>query len=342
MPVPSVAVVVLNWNGKALLERFLPAVLLHTPADAEVVVVDNGSTDASLLLLQESFPGVKVVALDKNHGFAGGYNRGLAQLTADYFVLLNSDVLVTDGWLEPCIALLESNPDVVACQPNIRSLTSPSSFDYAGAAGGFVDILGYPFCRGRLFDHIEKDDGQYDFDCEIGWATGAALCIQSGPFFEAGGFDESFFAHMEEVDLCWRLQIKGYRLMACSSAVVFHQGAASLPTSNPQKTFLNFRNSLWMLAKNLPGRFFYPLILVRLMLDEVAVVRFFAQGKFREGLAVWRAHLAFFRRLYQLRTRYAECKALPASLYRGSIVAGYYLFGKKRFMDLSFRASRAK
>ncbi|MFP4064962.1 MAG: glycosyltransferase family 2 protein [Bacteroidales bacterium] len=342
MNTPTTAVVILNWNGRHLLERFLPDVIRFTPPEVEIVVADNASKDDSVAFLASYYPGIRVVKLLENHGYAGGYNRALKRVKADFYVLLNSDIAVTENWLSPCIQMLQERKEVVACQPKIRSLENPDYFEYAGASGGFLDFLGYPFCRGRIFDEVESDHGQYDGEIRVFWASGAALFVKSGAFWEAGGFDERFFAHMEEIDLCWRLQHKGYQIMVCPASTVYHLGGASLPASSPGKTFLNFRNSLWMLAKNLPARKFYLWILIRLALDEIAATRFLMQGRFGSWLAVIRAQFAFLVKLPGLRLRSHVSKSLPAALYRRSIVADYYFRGKKRFSDLFFTASNAR
>jgi len=336
------AVVVLNWNGRHLLERFLPDLVRYTPQEVEIVVADNASTDDSLPFLASHFPDIRVISLSENYGYAGGYNRALKDVDADLYVLLNSDISVTENWLDPCIRKLQESPGMAACQPKIRSLEKPDHFEYAGASGGFLDYLGFPFCRGRIFDHVEKDTGQYDDETDVFWASGAALFIKSAMFREAGGFEESFFAHMEEIDLCWRLQNKGYRIGVCPGSVVYHLGGASLPASSPRKTFLNFRNSLWMLARNLPARNFYPWLLMRLMLDEAALARFLLQGRFGSFFAVIRAQLAMWMKLPELRRKSRGTRSLPASMYRKSIVADFYLRGKKRFSDLFFSTSSAR
>ncbi len=339
---PRTAVIILNWNGKDLLERFLPGIIKHTPANTKIIVADNGSQDHSLEYLADNFPLVRTIALEKNYGFAGGYNRALCQVDADYYVLLNSDMKVSEKWLEPCIGLLEEHPDVAACQPKIRALRAPEYFEHAGAGGGFVDHFGYPFCRGRIFASLERDEGQYDDAGRIFWATGAALFLRAKAFYEAGGFDESFFAHMEEVDLCWRLQNLGYHIMTCPRSVVYHLGGGSLPSSSSRKTYLNFRNSLWMLAKNLPCRHFYPRIIVRFFLDGIAAVKFLLQGQAKDALAVGRAHMAFVWRFRKMRKSSRDLpKTLPGLLYKRSIVIDYFLFSRKYFSDLRFNASRA-
>ncbi len=337
---PKTAVVILNWNGKELLKRFLPGVIKHTPGEVDIVVADNGSDDHSLEYLAKHFPLVRTIALEKNHGFAGGYNRALRQVDADYYVLLNSDMEVGEHWLEPCIELLENHPEVAACQPKIRSLEKREYFEHAGAAGGFVDHFGFPFCMGRIFSDIERDDGQYDDAGRVFWATGAAMFIRAAAFNGAGGFDDRFFAHMEEIDLCWRLQNSGYHIMSCPRSVVYHLGGGSLPASSPRKTYLNFRNSLWMLAKNMPARHFYPRMALRFALDVIAALKFLMQGHIRDSLAVFRAHLAFVQKFRQMRKPGRDLPGtLPDMLYKRSIVADYFLFGRKSFSDLRLNAS---
>jgi GT2 family glycosyltransferase len=336
------ALVILNWNGKHLLERFLPGIIECTPSEIEIIVADNASQDDSVEFLKKQFPGIRIIEMKENLGFAGGYNKALESVDADYFILLNSDMEVSEAWTEPCLRLLDDYPDVAALQPKIRSFKNRAYFEYAGAAGGFLDHLGYPFCRGRIFEHLEKDTGQYDDVCEVFWATGAAMFVRADAFRDAGGFDASFFAHMEEVELCWRLQTKGYRIMYCPQSVVYHLGGGSLPKANPQKTFYNFRNSLWMLAKQLPPRSFYARILPRLILDAIAAEKFFLQGHFRDFLAVFRAHLAFYSNYRKLRKHYRENKSdIPEMLYRRSIVADHFLLGKKTYTDLAIRPSMA-
>ena len=248
---PRVAVVILNYNGEKYLEQFLPAVLQHSAESVEIVVADNASTDHSTGLIRTQFPRVKILSLPTNEGYAGGYNRALKEIAADYFILLNSDVEVTGGWIEPVIEFMEQHRDVAACQPKIKSWSQKEYFEYAGAAGGFIDRFGYPFCRGRMFDTLEKDAGQYDSPTEIFWASGACLFIRSADFHENGGFDKSFFAHMEEIDLCWRMKKKGHRIFVVPASSIYHVGGGTLEKVNPHKTFLNFRNNLRMLKKNM-------------------------------------------------------------------------------------------
>ena len=241
----KVAVVILNWNGEEMLRRFLPGVLAHT--QAEIYVADNASTDKSLELLSVDFPAVKTILLERNYGFAEGYNRALAQIEAEYFVLLNSDVEVKDDWISPMLQYLDTHPEVAACQPKILSWHAPDKFEYAGAAGGYMDAWGYPYCRGRIMNTVETDEGQYDTVAPVFWATGAALMVRSAVYHEVGGLDARFFAHMEEIDFCWRLRSRGYDIVCIPSAVVYHVGGGTLPKENPNKTYLNFRNNLLML-----------------------------------------------------------------------------------------------
>ncbi|MDE6080058.1 MAG: glycosyltransferase family 2 protein [Duncaniella sp.] len=294
----KVAVIILNWNGAALLRRYLPSVVEHTRADiADVIVADNGSTDDSLRVLADEFPSVETIRFDENHGFAGGYNRALAAVEGDYdyAVLLNSDVRVADDWLSPLLTFMEEHPEVTAVQPKIMSDTEPTKFEYAGAAGGYLDRHGYPYCRGRIFDTVETDNGQYDTPAEIHWASGAAMMVRIADYLAAGGLDEEFFAHMEEIDLCWRLRLRGGKIMAVPSAKVYHLGGGSLPVGNPRKTYLNFRNSLLMLHKNLPQKVRGGLLTRRRLLDTIAWARFLVGGHTADAKAILDAHRDFRR-----------------------------------------------
>lgn len=343
MHTPQAAVVILNWNGKHLLERFLPGIISQTPDGVELIVADNASEDGSVAFLEAHHPQVRLILLDKNYGYAGGYNRALDQVDAEYYVLLNSDMQVTEGWLQPCINMMEEDQDLVAVQPKIRSLENPQYFEHAGAAGGFLDKYGFPFCRGRIFQTVEKDEGQYDDAVDLFWASGAAMFVRSRAFHKAGGFDERFFAHMEEIDLCWRFQNLGFRVRYCPDSLLYHLGGGSLPSSSPRKTYLNFRNSLWMLAKNLPRRKFRQLILPRYALDEMAAFRFLVKGQFKNLMAVARAWYALLSRRKRMRKHSRNVpREMPKLLYRRSIVVQYYLFRKKNFSDLRFRASTAR
>ena len=290
----KVSVVILNWNGVGMLQKFLPKVIEYSVNQGvEICVADNASTDESVSYLQTNFPNVRLILLDKNYGFAEGYNRALQQVEAEYVVLLNSDVEVTPHWLEPLVEYMDAHPEVAACQPKIRSERNKEYFEYAGAAGGYLDKYGYPFCRGRIFDVVEKDEGQYDTVSSVFWATGAALFIRLKDYWEAGGLDGRFFAHMEEIDLCWRLRSRGRGIACIPQSVVYHVGAATLKKENPRKTFLNFRNNLLMLYKNLPEKDLKHVMFVRGLLDWVATFVFLLKGDGKNARAVWQARKEF-------------------------------------------------
>jgi GT2 family glycosyltransferase len=291
---PKIAVVILNWNGKKYLEQFLPSVIAYS-GNAEVVVADNGSTDGSTSYLKQVFPTVSLIHLDQNYGFAKGYNEALRQVKADYFVLLNSDVEVTAHWLEPMTALLQSNDQIAACQPKLLSYHNKSQFEYAGAAGGWIDKYGYPFAKGRIFDVCEEDKAQYDQQEPIFWASGAALFIRADVFFEMKGFDEYFFAHQEEIDLCWRIQLAGYMIYSCPSSIVYHVGGGTLPRGNSRKTWLNFRNNRIMLSKNLPLKRKLWVMPFRNLLDALSAWKGLLSGDGGYFLAVIRAHISFVK-----------------------------------------------
>ncbi|MEA4983506.1 MAG: glycosyltransferase family 2 protein [Paludibacter sp.] len=336
----TTAIVILNWNGEKYLSRFLPALLQHTTSDeVTIYVADNGSTDGSLTLLKTRFATVKTVVLDKNYGFAGGYNRALAQIKADYYLLLNSDVEVTENWLNPLLKFMNSNADVAACQPKILSFDVRNRFEHAGAAGGFIDFLGYPFCRGRILAKTEEDHGQYNTITDIFWATGACLLIRASVFNECGGFDAEFFAHMEEIDLCWRLRSRGYRLVCIPESVVFHVGGGTLHVEHPHKTYLNFRNNLLLLYKNLPQRKFLPIFFIRFFLDYLAALQLFVTGKPKNAQAVFKARLDFSKMLPAFKMKRKENleKTIQTNIPEitsKSIILNYYFLGKKRFSDL--------
>ena len=288
------AVVVLNWNGKAWLEKFLPTLVKHSQ-EATVFVADNASTDNSVAFVKENFPAVKIIINASNGGYAKGYNDALKQIDAEYFVLINSDIEVTKGWLSPIITLMDSDKNIAACQPKLLDYNKRNTFEYAGASGGFMDNLGYPFCRGRIFDDLEQDKGQYNDAVEVFWATGACLFVRSTHFWELGGLDEDFFAHQEEIDLCWRLKNKGYKIMVQPKSVVYHVGGGTLNASSPFKTHLNFRNNLFMLFKNLPISYLFTTIPMRLVLDGVAALTFLNKEKGLEHvLAIAKAHFSFY------------------------------------------------
>lgn len=290
---PKVAIVILNWNGKHYLEQFLPSVTATTYTNAELIIADNGSSDDSVSFLQASYPAIRIIQLPINYGFAKGYNEALKQVDADYYMILNSDVEVNPGWLQPMVNLLEGNKQIAACQPKILSFKNRHLFDYAGAAGGWLDRFGYPFGKGRIFDVCEQDSGQYDQQEPIFWVSGAAMFIRASIFHEMKGFDNYFFAHQEEIDLCWRIQLAGYQLYSCPACEVHHVGGGTLPRGNSRKTYLNFRNNQIMLAKNLPWPQRWWKIPFRIFLDAVSAWKGLLSGDAGYFLAILRAHLAF-------------------------------------------------
>jgi hypothetical protein len=331
------AVVILNWNGAGLLKTFLPGVMEHSAGLADIYVADNASTDCSVEYVRENFPNVKVIQLDKNYGFAEGYNRALSQIEAEYFCLLNSDVEVTAHWLEPPVSYLDTHPETAVCQPKLLSQLEKGRFEYAGAAGGFLDHYGYPFCRGRVFNTLETDKGQYDRTREIFWATGACMFVRAEVYRRIGGLDADFFAHMEEIDFCWRIWHSGYKVVCCPDAKVYHLGGATLPKSSSRKTFLNFRNNWLMLYKNLPRKRIIPVFLVRWIGDIAASFRFLISTGWGDFHAVYKAHRAFFRMLPAFRKKRRLIHPTDAPpLYRGNLVFDYFLFRKKTFRQLDF------
>lgn len=327
----KLAVVILNWNGAELLKKYIPSVLRHSK-DADVWVIDNASTDDSVILLKSSFPELNLVSLDKNYGFAGGYNQGLKSIKADVYCLLNSDVEVTENWCQPILELLCKRSDVAIVQPKILDLKRKDYFEYAGAAGGFIDKLGFPFCRGRIFQSLEKDRGQYDDTIEIFWATGACMFIRSTVFWNLQGFDEDYFAHQEEIDLCWRCQNKGYHIMYTGEAKVYHLGGSTLSNMNPKKTFLNFRNSLFSITKNLPASKAFPVIFLRLVLDAIAALRFIFQLKPGHAFAVFRSHLSFYRFFPKMYKRREKANFLLKYYAVTSIVWSHFV-GKVHYFN---------
>lgn len=336
----KVAVVILNWNGCGMLRSFLPSVVAHSEADGAVIyVADNGSTDASVQLVREDFPTVRLILLDKNRGFADGYNEALRQVEAEYVVLLNSDVEATEHWLRPLCNYMDAHPEVAACQPKLLSWYDKTAFEYAGAAGGFIDRYGYPFCRGRIMGTVEKDEGQYDTVAPVFWVTGAALFIRLKDYWEVGGLDGRFFAHMEEIDLCWRLRARGRLLVCVPQSIVYHVGGATLKKEDPRKTFLNFRNNLLMLYKNLPAGELVGVMRVRWLLDLVAAWVFLLKGQWSNTCAVWRARREFHRVRLSFRPSREEneekaCKSVIPERVNYSILVRYYLMGKRRFLGL--------
>ncbi len=333
---PSVAVVILNWNGRKYLEKYLPSVLATMYENFHIVVADNASEDDSVVFLRENYPSVKLVLLEKNYGFAEGYNRALEQVSADYFVLLNSDVEVSPDWISPVIRLMESDRQIAACQPKILSEKNKTFFEYAGAGGGWIDKYGYAFCRGRVFDISEEDSGQYDDVSEIFWASGACFFVRSEVFRSSGGFDSFFFAHQEEMDLCWRLKNKGYKIFVQPQSVVYHLGGGSLAMGNKRKVYLNFRNNLIMLFKNLHPKEKYLKLFVRMVLDGLAAVQFLFKGKGGSALAVLRAHFSFYRWWLKKDKHYKASNRMKtlSGVYNGSIVKDFYLGSKKSFSNI--------
>lgn len=336
----KVAIVILNWNGAALMERFLPSVVRYSPEEmAEVVVADNGSTDGSLALLAGKFPSVRVVRFDRNYGFAEGYNRALQQIDTPYAVLLNSDVEVTPGWLEAPLRRLDASPEVVAVQPKLLAERARDQFEYAGAAGGFMDKYGYPFCRGRIFQEIETDRGQYDAEADILWATGACLFVRTEVYRAVGGLDAKFFAHQEEIDMCWRMRARGYRLVCTPESVVYHVGGGTLNAESPRKTFLNFRNNLLMLYKNLPEKELHRVMRLRFWLDYLAALKFLLEGHPANARAVREARREFHRLVPEYREtrivnqQLAVVKEIP-ELKSFSLLWQFYVRGKKHYGQL--------
>jgi GT2 family glycosyltransferase len=328
------AIVILNFNGEKMLRKFLPGVCAFSKFP--VVVIDNGSTDGSIAYLQTMHPNVRLIILAQNSGFTGGYNRGLAELEGEfkYYILLNSDVEVGPHWDEPMIQVLESNPKIASVQPKILSFQDPSHFDYAGAGGGFVDSLGYPYCRGRIFQDIEHDLAQYDDSVMVDWTSGACMAVRASLYHSLGGFDERFFAHMEEIDICWRWRRAGYICMYVGAVYVLHVGGATLSRTSPRKTFLNFRNNLWMLGKNLPLAKFIPIYICRLSLDALAALVFLVRGSIADAVAVAKAHFAFLFSRSQGQNGDLP-KDQPISVAgRVSILFDYYIRSKKKYGDI--------
>jgi len=331
----QVAVVILNWNGKKFLERFLPALIQHIEPDTGIIVADNASTDDSLEFLTTHFPQIRIICNADNGGFARGYNLALKQVEAEYYVLLNSDIEVTENWIAPVIEVMNRDPSIGACQPKIRSYLEPKKFEYAGAAGGFIDKYGYPFCRGRMFLQIEEDHGQYDDLHEIFWASGACLFVRSRLYHELGGFDEDFFAHMEEIDFCWRMNNAGYKIMYVPDSTVFHIGGGTLPKISWRKTYLNFRNNFILLYKNLPESWLVRVFAVRLLLDGIAAMKFLIQAGFKDFWAVARAHYSFYHSLSKTRQKRKSIKqGSVRNIYRGSLVIDYFILRKRKFSQL--------
>jgi GT2 family glycosyltransferase len=337
--VKDVSVVILNWNGRNYLKQFLPSVLAHS-GDARIIVADNASTDDSVEFLQQHFPQVEIIVNETNGGFAKGYNDALKKVDAKFYVLLNSDIEVTENWLQPLYQLLQ-NDKIAGCQPKIRSYSEKHKFEHAGAVGGFIDANYFPFCRGRIFDSVEVDEGQYDGVSEIFWATGAALMVRSDVYHQLGGLDESFFAHMEEIDWCWRAKKLGYALYVQPASVVYHVGGGTLPYASPRKTYLNFRNSLYMIVKNHEG-WLFPKLLYRMVIDGVAGVRFLLIGEVKNLISVVKAHFSMYANLPSLLQKRRAIKASSvapniAGRYNGNLLWAYYFKSVKKFSELNQR-----
>lgn len=335
---PSVAIVILNWNGKHHLQLFLPSVLGTTLPNTRVIVADNASTDGSVAFLQQHFPTVDVIKLIHNHGFAKGYNEALQQVEADYYVILNSDVEVTPHWLQPIITLLQKDESYGACQPKIKAYKNKPFFEYAGAGGGWIDTFGYPFARGRIFDICEEDRQQYQTTEEIFWATGAAMVIKRSVFEQLRGFDEYFFAHQEEIDLCWRIQLAGFKIFCCPQSEVFHVGGGTLPRGNTKKTYLNFRNNQIMLAKNLPWEEKWWKVPYRLVLDQVSAFKGLLSGEGGYFIAIVEAHFAFLYWLLFGKKKWMPLKrkklSTLAGVYKGNLVWQHFALKKTTFSQI--------
>ncbi len=333
----KLSVVLLNWNGKNFLEKFLPTLIKYTQGDNfEIVVADNNSTDESVSFVESCYPEVRIVQLDQNYGYAGGYNKALEQLDSEYFVLINSDVEVSEGWFEPVLKVMEEQPDVAVAMPKILSYHHRDCFEYAGACGGFIDRFGFPFCRGRILYNIEKDTGQYDTPLEIFWASGACMFIRSSVFFEAEMLDNDFFAHMEEIDLCWRVKRLGYKIFVIPQSVVYHVGGGTLPNNNPRKLYLNYRNSLYLLQKNLPKRRFIPVLGMRMVLDGASAMIYLSKFSFGYFWAVVRAHTRFYLNIiknHRKRVDFLQKEKVRkvGQIYPRSMVYSFLILRKKVF-----------
>jgi GT2 family glycosyltransferase len=335
----KVAVVILNWNGKSFLEKFLPSVAACNSSVSQIIVADNASTDDSVAFLKENYPGIKIIINKENGGFAKGYNDALKLIDAEYYILLNSDVEVTKGWIDSVIQLMDSDKNIAACQPKIKAYHNKELFEYAGAAGGFIDKFGYPFCRGRILDHIEADLGQYNDVREVFWASGACMFIRSECFHKLNGFDEDFFAHMEEIDLCWRLKNLGYKIMYCPDSTVYHVGGGTLSKTSPRKTYLNFRNNLQLICKNHPEEFFVFKLLWRMVLDGIAGGKFLLSGQFSHFIAILKAHFSFYSTFSKTMEKRKMLKKeikqhTVTAVYLHSIISDFYLRGKRKFSDI--------
>ncbi|HET8753222.1 MAG TPA: glycosyltransferase family 2 protein [Salinimicrobium sp.] len=329
----EIAVVILNWNGKALLEQFLPSVVQNS-AEANIYVADNASTDDSIDFLKTHYPKMGIIRNKINGGFAKGYNDALQELSEDIFILLNSDVEVTPGWLKPIITEFQTNPETAAIQPKILDFRKRDYFEYAGAAGGFIDKFGYPYCRGRILNHLEEDHGQYNDHARIFWASGACLAIRKDDFYRAGKFDEDYFAHQEEIDLCWRLFNLGKDVKFAGNSTVYHLGGGTLNNLQPKKTFFNFRNSLYSLLKNVPGKRIYFLIFSRLILDGIAGIKFILERKPKHALAIIQAHFSFYKNFRRMLNKRLQLSKKGKYYEKTSVLYSYYILQKKKYSEL--------
>jgi len=337
--VHKVAVVILNWNGRKYLEKFLPSVTKHSKSEQiKVYVADNGSNDDSVQFIQENYPEIEMVLLDENYGFAGGYNKALAQINAEYYVILNSDVEVTENWVFPIIDKMDEDHSVAAAMPKIKSYHDKTYFEYAGAAGGFIDKFGYPFCRGRILDTIEKDEGQYDTESEIFWASGACLFIRSSVYHQQKGFDDDFFAHMEEIDLCWRIKNNGHKIMYYPDCEVFHVGGGALPNNSPRKLYLNYRNNLFLLYKNLPSKNRFVVVFIRMILDGASAIVYLIRLQLDFFLAVLKAHFSFYASIKMLKVKRKQHrftnKYFHNEIYKHSILYSYFVKKMRTYKKL--------
>lgn len=331
----KVAVVILNWNGKSFLQKFIPSVLDNIPHCAELFVADNNSTDGSVEFLKQNYPQVQLVINKENGGYAKGYNDALKRIDAQYYVLLNSDIEVSPNWIEPIIQLMDKDVSIAACQPKILSFHQKQDFEYAGAGGGYIDKYGYPFCRGRIFQEIEEDQAQFDDAIEVFWASGACMFVRAEKYHELGGLDDDFFAHMEEIDFCWRAKNAGYKIFYQGESVVYHVGGGTLHKSNPKKTYLNFRNNFYLLYKNLEGKRIVPVFFWRLILDGVAGVKFLMDGNYKDTYAILKAHLNFYTSLPSLHKKRRKLKQNKVSkVYQRNIVYEHFVKKIKKFNSL--------
>ena len=334
----KLAIVILNWNGQKFLAQFLPSLIQYAPSYSEIIIADNASTDNSVAFLKTDYPAIKIIQNKENGGFSKGYNDALRQVNAEYYCLLNSDVEVTENWVEPIISLLDNRAEVAAVQPKLLSFTHKTHFEYAGACGGFIDYLGYPFCRGRVFECLEKDEKQYNDAIEVFWTTGAALFVRSKVFHELNGLDEEFFAHMEEIDFCWRIKNLGYKIMVEPESVIYHVGGGTLPKNSSRKTYLNFRNNMFLLLKNLPKEKLLPVFLLRFPLDGIAAIFFLFQGHWKDTWAVFRAQLSFLRQFARIKQKRKYInKQVYGQTFQKSIVFEHYIKKKTKFNGTHLR-----